>query len=126
MSFEKPSFNSENAKNPEKVFARKKDELPPLKEGYVRIVHITNKEAVEKIIETGLNYSGVLSSTSRAWFNEKDVEFSSDDLRFKGPDKVAVVIDMPMVEHRRHENLTKSPELVPSDYIVGVIPSVEE
>lgn len=121
MSSENPSFN------PERKIAHTKEELPPLKHEHIRLVHLTIKEAAEKILKTGLDYSrhGMLQSTARGWGDEKMVEFSSKDPRFSGEGMVAVVLDMPFDEHRKHERIGQSPGVVPPEYIVGIIPSVK-
>jgi hypothetical protein len=36
---------------------------------------------------------------------------------------VAVVLDMPFDEHRKHERIGQAPGVVPPEYIVGIIPS---
>ena len=119
MGNENPPFNSERR------VALKKEDLPPLRDGYVRVVHLTSKNAAEEILKTGLNYKrhGMLQSTARAWSNEKDAEFSTTDPRFQGEHMVAVVFDIPFEEHRLYENITKSPGIVPPEHIVGIIPS---
>lgn len=112
-----PSFN------PERKMAKAREDLPPLKEGFMRVVHLTSASAAEEITASGLDYSkyGMLSSTARAWSNADDVEFSSTDPRFQGEHMVAVVFDIPMAEHRLHENITKSPGKVSPEHIVGVV-----
>lgn len=116
-NIENPSFN------PEKIMAKAREDLPPLKEGFMRVVHLTSASAAEEIAAAGLDYSkyGMLSSTARAWSNADKVEFSSTDPRFQGAHMVAVVFDIPMAEHRLHENIAKSPGMVSPEYIVGVI-----
>ena len=119
MNNESPSFN------PERKVARTKEELTPLMHDHIRLVHLTAKELAEKILKTGLDYSrhGMLQSVARGWSDEKIVEFSSEDPRFNGEGVVAVVLDMPFDEHRKHERSGQSPGVVPSEYIVGIIPS---
>lgn len=120
----------ENAINPEKVIAEKREELPPLKEGYVRLVHLTQSANADKIMQTGLDYQkhGMIQSVARAWEKENEVEFTSNDPRFHGENIVAVVMDMPHEEYRLHNDVAKSPGVVQPDCIVGIIkvlPSVK-
>lgn len=113
--------------NPERNIARRKEDLPPLKEGYIRLVHLTNATAATEILKNGLDYSkyGMLQSTAQGWSNAADVQFSSDDPRFKGDWVVAVVLDMPFDEHRVHERIP-APGKVDSKYIVGIITNQKE
>ncbi len=101
-------------------FATSIDKLPPLKEGFQRVVHITNKNSAEEVKSSGLNYSGTLSSTARSWSRAEDCEYSSNDPRFSFDDAVVVVMDVPQEEMRIHENIEKSPENVPAKYLVGI------
>jgi hypothetical protein len=119
MSNENPSFNLE------RKIAHTKESLPSLKEGHIRLVHLTRAEAAESILKTGLSYRGhgMLQSTARGWGDEKMVEFSSKDPRFSGEGMVAVVLDMPFDEHRKHERIGQAPGVVPPEYVVGIIPS---
>ena len=110
----------------ERVIARTKETLPPLRSDFVRVVHLTGHDQVAGILNEGLDYSrhGMLGSTARAYGNAEDAEFSSGDPRFSGPKVVAVVMDIPMQEHRLHETVGQTPGKVPPEYIVGVIESV--
>ncbi len=131
MGFEKSTFEQptiDSKKEQRQKIALTKEELPPLKEGYVRAVHLTRRNSVEGVLKTGLNYRGILSSTARSWAkeNEKEIEFSTSDPRFQGEDMVAVVFDIPMNEHRLHEDVVKSPEKIPPEYIVGVVSEGEK
>ncbi len=121
MDSEVPEFE------PVRAIARREAELPHLKPGYVRLVHLTDPASAERILVSGLDYSryGMLQSLARAWGNKNEVEYRSSDPRFAGPDMVAVVMDMPFAEHRIHEDVLKSPGLVPAASIVGIIPSGE-
>ena len=111
----------EQAENKEQIIARTKEQLPPLKEGYVRGVHFTSPKAAESILQSGLNYEkqGMLSSTARYWQDEDLVEYSTPDRRFAGC--VAVIFDAPIKGLRNHENIEKTPGVLPSNYIVGII-----
>ncbi|TSC94194.1 MAG: hypothetical protein CEN91_15 [Candidatus Berkelbacteria bacterium Licking1014_85] len=97
--------------------------LPPLQEGYIRYVHITNERAANNIANNGLDYEnqGMLSSTARGWSNEADVEYCTDDPRFSFLGAKAVVLDIPEQEARIHDNVQKSPGFVPNKYVVGII-----
>jgi hypothetical protein len=101
-------------------FASSIDKLPPLKDGFQRVVHITNKNSAEEIKSNGLNYSGTLSSTARSWSRAEDCEYSSTDPRFSFDGAVVVVMDVPQEEMLLHENVAKSPENVPAKYLVGI------
>jgi hypothetical protein len=117
-------MKNENASfNPEGKIAFKKEDLPKLKNEHIRLVHLTSKDAAEKILQTGLDYSkyGMLQSMVRGWSKEDDVEFSTTDPRFQGDHLVAVVLDMPFDEHREHERIGKAPGVVSPEYIVGII-----
>lgn len=111
---------------PERNIARRKEDLPVLKEGYIRLVHLTHAAAAEEVLKKGLDYSrhGMLQSTARGWSKESDVQFSSDDPRFQGEGIVAVVLDMPFDEHRIHERIP-APGKVDPKYIIGIIPNEE-
>jgi len=100
-------------------------ELPQLKEGYARVVHLTKvpEERLQAIRENGINYEeqGMLSSTACWWGNEKEVKYFTDDPRFSGPGTKAIVMDVPFEEIKLHNDPTKSPGVVPPQYLVGVI-----
>lgn len=111
----------EQVANQEQIIARIKEQLPPLKEGYVRTVHLTSPYVAEGILQSGLNYEkqGMLSSTARTWQEESLVEYSTTDPRFAG--SVAVVFDIPIDELQIHEDIRRSPGVLPGKYIVGII-----
>jgi len=99
------------------------EKLPTLKDGYVRLVHITIPQIAEQIKIRGLDYSrhGMISSTARYWGNEAQCEYWSDDPRFSFDGAVAVVMDVPIDEIRTHNNPTISPGLIPAEYFVGIV-----
>ena len=117
-SIENPSFN------PERKMALTREDLPPLKDGFVRAVHLTSAATAQEIAAAGLDYSkyGMLSSTARSWADESQVEYDSADPRYQSKDIVAVVMDIPADEHRLHERADKSPGVVPGERVVGIIP----
>lgn len=98
-------------------------DLPPLRAGFVRVVHKGAPEIEESIRAKGLDYSkqGMLSSTARSWGRESDVEYGSTDPRFTNA--TAYVFDVPASEHRQHENPATSPGVVPPKYFVGTVPA---
>lgn len=110
--------------------ALNKETLPPLKQGFVRLVHLTKArpDYVEEIIKNGLDYSrhGMLQSTARWWAEENQVQYSCSDSRFSGPGAKAIVMDVPAQEIRLHNDVVKSPGIVPSKYLIGVIDSKKE
>jgi len=97
------------------------EELPPLREGFARGVHITYPEAVESILEHGLDYSrqGTLSSTARVWGDESEIQYTSEDHRFRNG--LDIIFDLSFEETRLHDNEFQAPGLIPSDHIVGVV-----
>lgn len=99
------------------------EKLPALKDGYVRLVHITVPQMAEQIKARGLDYSrhGMISSTACYWGEEEKCEYWSDDPRFSFDGAVAVVMDVPIDEIRAHNNPAKSPGLIPAKYFVGIV-----
>ena len=89
---------------------RRKGDLPPLKEGFVRLVHLTNKKSISEIIKSGLRYNGDLSTTARWWSNESNVELDSSDIRFMGIS--ALVVDIPTQDIRTHMNVCTAPGFI--------------
>lgn len=109
----------------ERKIAETIEELPPLKAGYIRLVHITRPAFTQGIVDSGLDYSkyGMVMSTARAYSNAEETEYGMDDPRYSSPELKAVVLDLPIQEHRLHENVQHSPGIVPSKYVVGVVPA---
>ena len=98
-------------------------ELPHLHEGYVRVVHIAPPERVDEIIANGLDYrnQGMAMSTARAWGDEKEVEYGSDDPRFNHEGLKVVVFDVPNDEWKLHNAVGKAPGIIPTNQIVGLV-----
>lgn len=97
------------------------EDLPELAEGYARGVHMTARELVEQILDRGLDYSrqGMLMSTARIFREGQEVEYTTDDPRFAK--SVDIVFDLPFDQVRLHNDISKSPGLIPSNQIIGVI-----
>ena len=108
--------------------AYKKSDLPNLKKGYARVVHLSNSYDVDSIRKHGLNYErqGILSSTARWWQNEKEVEYFSDDPRYSSHGVKAIVMDVPFEEVRLHNDISKARGIVPSKYIIGILDISDE
>ncbi|HEY9684344.1 MAG TPA: hypothetical protein V6C89_00230 [Drouetiella sp.] len=100
-------------------------ELPPLRDGYLRIVHITNPESAKGIAENGLVYIGELGSTVRPFGPEAATDFRSfvlGDPRYNGG--VAVTMDVPsdlFRLHNRSGNFQPTHTVVPPGYTVGIV-----
>lgn len=115
-----------------KNIATERENLPPLKEGYARVVHITKnrKTPREGILDKGLDYKkyGMLSSTARAWENVNQVEYhGAGDPRFSGPGRRAYVFDIPIKDLRTHDKITENnPGLVSPHYLVGILNAYKE
>lgn len=122
------SFETIPEKKKDINYLRDREALPSLKEGYIRLVHLTGAENVESIISNGLDYRryGMIQSMVRGWVDEDQVELESSDPRFQGKNMVAVVMDVPFQEARLHDNVTKSPGILSSEYIVGVVKEEKE
>jgi hypothetical protein len=123
---------------PRKI-ARTIEDLPVLKEGYARLVHLAHFIPAERVAESGLDYSkhGMVSSTARIYSREEDVEYTSEDPRFSGDHIRAVVLDVPIDELKLHDGSLQVSQqrpkpslpghaihvlgLVPAKYVVGVV-----
>jgi hypothetical protein len=126
MGFEGPStpdevHNFPEAHDTEAVLPSRLEDLPPLKTGYMRLVHLTSQQAAEQIVSTGLDYSaqGMVSSTAEAFSTER-INIETDDTRFNGATS-AVIIDMPFELHKLHNNPTQAPGIISPEYIVGIV-----
>lgn len=90
--------------------------LPPLREGYVRVIHQTKDNHLESFIENGLiynrkyagrkneNFSNYSDIASMAVAHTEDSfwqRLTSDEVRHKGATKLAV-FDMPAHEFQAH------------------------
>ncbi len=126
MGFENPNVEEQDSaqmiEDEEEILPAKLDMLPPLKDGYMRLVHLTSPAAAEDIVKSGLHYEkqGMISSTAEAWSHAEDVRIDTEDPRFAGATK-AVVLDVPTDEFKLHNSVTQSPGAIPPEYIVGVI-----
>ncbi len=107
----------------ERRIASSADELPSLKDGYIRFVHITVPKHANEVAQSGLDYSrhGMAMSTATAWSKPEEVKYYSDDPRFSSPEMKVVVLDVPNGEWRLHNNITKAPGIIPVEYVVGVV-----
>ena len=92
----------------------------PKPEGVVRVVHISYKGLAKGIRDKGLNYAkqGMLQSTARLVDNEADL--TTDDPKYQAG--IASVFDIPVSEYRQHDDVVKSPGVVPAKYLVSQIP----
>lgn len=113
----------ENEVKIKKDLANNIEELPKLKENYVRLIHLSSPDVVEEIIKNGLDYSkqGMAMSTARSWADESMVEYGSSDFRFNQPGMKAVVLDISNEEWKMHNKIGSAPGVIPPEKIVGVI-----
>lgn len=98
--------------------------LPPLKDGYVRIVHRTSQGCADGIMKTGLDFSkhGLLQSTSDAYSLEKDFwELMHNDFRGNSFGDTKVIMDLPIAEHKVYCRLGQGNKIVPSKYVTGIV-----
>src|SRR3989344_5888550 len=116
------SSAKENSQKERKI-ASTIEELPPLQDGFVRLIHATNPETAEEVARTGLDYSaqGMVQSTARAYAKPDEIDYYTDDPRFAWG--ISVILDLPEEEYRLHDDLVKSPGVVPAEYVVGIIDS---
>ncbi len=107
-------------------------ELPPLKEGWTRWVHITSAQLATSIKQNGLHYSnhGTLSSTAVLCDEEKAVahlQAALDpdfDPRFRlGDGAMAVIVDLPNSLARVHDlrSAYMPPGTVPPKFIRAIV-----
>ena len=98
-------------------------DLPELPDDSVRVIHLTHLNKIDEILSSGLSYKsqGMAMSTARAWSNVDQVQYSSDDPRFKGDDIRAIVMDLTNDEWKLHNNIGKAPGKIPPDKIIGII-----
>lgn len=112
----------ESFKQPVANVVKSSAELPALKEGFVRVVHMSQPNVLERIMTTGLDYEkfGLLSSTARFWSKGEDVKYDiPGDPRFAGED--AYVFDIPVDSLKLHNDVTKSPGKIEPKYLVGIV-----
>lgn len=114
------------------------EQLPPLKEGYIRLIHQTHFGNAESLAENGLIYSRNCSKKSgfseypvitfmASFYKEDDFwkRLTKDENRHKGADVIAI-FDMPMEECRAHQQEYITPMLngtISRGYMVGIIPN---
>lgn len=110
---------------PARTIARKIEELPPLQEGHIRLVHCTSHENAESVAKTGLDYSkhGIASATTIGFAPAPRTheEYFPHDPRFSHEGISAVVMDLPFAEHRKHESMTSAPGRLPAKFVVGIL-----
>lgn len=99
-----------------------KQELPAIKEGNVRVVHLGKRASRDSIVGYGLDYSkqGMLQSMARVEGKSDDIDYSGKgDPRFEGQD--AYVFEIPQSEWRFHNDVVKSPGILDKKYLVGIV-----
>jgi len=117
---------TEGIQNSERKIAHSINDLPELPDGYMRVVHITNKKNEQELLDTGLNYKkyGMAMSVARAWGKANEVEVWSDDPRFSSPNAKALILDIPAEEWKLHNNVVHCPGKISADKIVGFVDAV--
>lgn len=114
------------------------EKLPPLREGYIRLVHQTHFEHADSLVENGLIYNGefahkegfshYMDITSMALAYDEDgfwQRLTKEEIRHKGADAIAL-FDMPMEECGAHQKEPLTPMLngtISRGYMVGIIPN---
>lgn len=114
------------------------EKLPPLREGYIRLVHQTHFEHADSLVENGLIYNGEFAHkepfphytdiTSMAVAYDEDgfwQRLTKEEIRHKGADAIAI-FDMPMEECGAHQKEPLTPMLngtISRGYMVGIIPN---
>lgn len=103
--------------------ARKIEDLPTLKEGYMRVVHITSPRGAKNILKKGLDYTrnGMAMSMARAYSKMEEVEFGCNDPRFNFRGNKVVVMDVQFDEWRLHNDVVHCPGIIPKEQIVGIV-----
>lgn len=112
------------------------EKLPPLREGYIRLVHQTHFEHADSLVENGLIYNGEFAQkegfshymdiTSMALAYDEDgfwQRLTKEEIRHKGADAIAI-FDMPMEECGAHQKEPLTPMLngtISRGYMVGII-----
>ncbi len=119
--------------------AKDAEELPPLRKGYVRLVHQTHAECAVSLAENGLVYNRIYAGrtdcgsryaeiTSMAVAKTEDEFWQSltkENVRHKGADVMAI-FDMPQEECGAHQRELLAQYLngtISRGYLVGVIPN---
>lgn len=115
------------------------ENLPPLREGYIRLVHQTHREHTDNLVNKGLIYNREYANkpgeggrysdiTSMAIAYDENEFWSSlvkEGIRHKGAD-VKAVFDMPLEECGTHQKEKLAQYLdgtISRGYLVGVIPN---
>lgn len=110
-------------------------DTPPLKEGWVRWVHISSTSVLPDILSKGFSYKdqGMLSSTAHPFSSKEDADnylqkARTDpqwDHRFTMIDgRMAVLVDLPEKLWRVHDMRSgehEAPGLIPPEFIRGVV-----
>lgn len=98
-------------------------QLPPVEEGFTRLVHLTSDTNSEKIAENGLNYKGVLSSTTLpiSEYLENGYQNVVDVLRDATYGLNAVILDIPSEQLGVYEQATGSIDHVAKEFVRGTI-----
>lgn len=116
---------AENAheKGENRIIVYREKDLPPLQEGYIRVLHVTSPYAAERILHEGLKYDthGTIESTTRGFCDESNIEYIVEDPRFNWPGSKIVVMDMPRQEYGKHVPVGTAPMWVSPEYVVGII-----
>lgn len=114
------------------------EKLPPLRDGYIRLIHQTNFDCAESLAENGLVYnrdfaqkdgfSYYLDITSMALAYDEDSfweRLTKEEIRHKGANAIAI-FDMPIEECGAHQREQITPMLggtISRGYMVGIIPN---
>ncbi len=114
------------------------NKLPPLKPGYVRLTHKTNKKDVKKIVQNGLRYLGQISVSTFRFETAEDAahylrtcqRLDFADGTYYYPREMTVVLDLPINEYEHHNQFknwgSHEDFTVPTKYIVGVIDTFQQ
>ncbi len=139
-----PLYNKETGVK----IANEPEELPPLREGYVRVLHMTHFSQAQSLAENGLVYNGEYAQNFNKDNNTKQkikthyeavdrmaVAVEEEDfwnkltsetgIRHRGSDAVAI-FDMPAMEYAAHVNENTAQFLsgtISRGYMVGMIPN---
>ncbi len=113
------------------------EELPPLREGYVRLIHQTMLDCGESLAENGLIYNRECAHRTEGFSNYADVAFMTyaytengfwDRLTHEEEARgnVIAIFDMPLEEYNAHQHYQTVPYLngtISRGYLVGIIPN---
>ena len=114
------------------------EKLPPLRNGYMRLIHQTSFNCAESLAENGLiynrdlaqkdgfsKYSDVTSMSHAYTENEFWERLTEENIRHKGANAIAI-FDMPMEELGAHQKYYIANYLngtISRGYMVGIIPN---